>query len=127
VKERRFIALVDVPDAASGNTARRRIAGLLDDRETVVVASFLAGEGEAVTENSFTLSELDQLARDVLSGERRAITSPALARKLSAFALVLSRVSHAANAFNTIEGFDGRDLRHPGDRPTAAGDEDHEN
>lgn len=115
--------IVDVPDTASGDTSRRRIAGLLDDRETLFVAAMIAGADQASIELTAKLAELQQLAEDVLSGEPRAKTAPGLARKLSAFALVLFRVCHAANAFNTIGGFDDGRLDHSDDREPAAADE----
>jgi hypothetical protein len=120
VIEMRYIALVDVPDLGSGNTARRRYAVLVEDRETIVVASRLPGEIEAVTELQFKLADAEQLARDCLAGERRAVTMPGLVRRLSAFALVLSRVCHAANAFQHIEGW--HDSGDPDDRAEAEGD-----
>ncbi len=116
----RFTVIAAVPDIASGNTARQRLAGLAADRETVVVASQLAGEETAEAELTFTLGEAGALCAAVLSGDRRAGTTPGLARKLSAFALVMFRVCSAANALQHIEGFDG----YPDDRETAPHDAD---
>lgn len=122
--------LVNVPDIGSGNTARHRIAGLLSpDCEILVVASALAGEEGAKVELTAPLADLERLALAVFSGERRAVTEPGLARKLSAFALVLSRVCHAANAFQRLEVFTDDDGQAQaagpdGNRAAAADDAD---
>lgn len=98
----------------------RRVVGLLDDRETVAIAQMVAGEPVAQTELSFRLTDAQRLAEAVLAGDRRAMTTPGLARMLSATAALLFRVSHAAGAFQTIEELYG-DADHRGDRGEEAG------
>lgn len=117
----RVVIHVSVPDFASGDMRLHRMAGLLSNLETIVVATAPADADQVAAELTFTISDAVKLAEAVLGGERRAVTTPGLARRLSAFALVLFRVCHAANALQNIGGFDERD--DGGDRATAAGDE----
>lgn len=117
--------LVDVADLASGGGPdghQRRVVGLLDDRETVTVARMVAGDSLAEPELSFLLTDAVLLAKAVLAGDRRAMTTPGLARTLSATAAMLFRVSNAAGALQKIEGFDG-DAELCGDRGEETGDE----
>lgn len=117
---------VDVGNLAAGtgpNGHFRRVAGLLDDRETVVVATMVAGQGQCNAELAFALADAVRLAEAVLAGDRRAMTTPGLARTLSATAALLFRVSLAAGALQKQEGFDG-DADYSGDRSETAGDED---
>lgn len=100
----------------------RRVVGLLGDNETVAIALMVAGEPVAQAELGFSLTDGLRLAEAVLAGDRRAMTTPGLARMLSATAALLFRVSQAAGAFQTIEGFDG-DAEHSCDRGQEAGDE----
>ena len=117
------LILAEVPDLISGNTARRRFAALAEDRETIAVAAGQAGDAYAEREHELSHGDAQKLAEAVLSGDRRAVTTPGLARKLSAFALVLFRVCRAANALQHIEGFDDGFGGHPDDREAATGDE----
>ncbi len=117
------IDVANLASEAGPNGHFRRVAGLLDDRETVAIATMVAGQHVAETELSFRLTDALRLAEAVLAGDRRAMTTPGLARTLSATAALLFRVSHAAGAFQTFEGFDG-DADHRGDRGEEAGDED---
>ncbi|GAA2871779.1 hypothetical protein GGQ99_000984 [Aminobacter niigataensis] len=116
---------VDVANLAAGAGPRghfRRVVGLLDDRQTVAIATMVSGQAVAEHELSFRLDDGLRLAEAVLAGDRRAMTQPGLARTLSATAALLFRVSHAAGAFQTIEGFDG-DAEYRGDRGQETGDE----
>ena len=118
--------LVDVADLAAGGGRdghQRRVVGLLDDRETVTVARMVAGAGLAEPELSFHLADAVLLAEAVLAGDRRAMTTPGLARTLSATAAMLFRVSNAAGALQKIEGFYG-DADVASDRGEEAGDGD---
>ncbi|MBS9720058.1 hypothetical protein JYU29_05070 [Tianweitania sp. BSSL-BM11] len=83
---------VQVPDAVSKDTGRIRIAGLTPDSRIIVVASLKAGDTIADHEFSFGLDDGMRLAEACLSGDRRALTSPGLARKLSATLAILFRV-----------------------------------
>ncbi len=103
----------------------RRVAGMLDDRETVAIAVMKAGETVATTEFQFKLGDVAQLAEQCLAGNSRALTTPGLARILSASLAVLFRVAHAAGAFQQHGDFDGGDAGYLGDQPEAGGDEDH--
>lgn len=94
--------LVDVADAQSRDTTRRRVAGLVDD-ETIAIATMMAGDRTAVGELEFSLSDMVRLSEGCLSGSQRALTTPGLARKLSATVAVLFRVAVAAGAI-TGEG-----------------------
>jgi len=120
-----LIVFVDVGDLAAGGGPeghQRRLVGLLDDRETVTVARMVAGNSLAEPELSFRLTDAVRLAEAVLAGDRRAMTTPGLARTLSATAAMLFRVSNAAGALQKIEGFDG-DAELCSDRGQESGDE----
>lgn len=72
-----------------------RVAGLLDDAETVAVATMRAGADKATQELSFTLAEGVRLAEACLAGNERALTTPGLARILASTTAILFRVSVA--------------------------------
>lgn len=118
-----FVDVANLAADAGPDGHFRRVVGLLDDRETVAIAQMVAGQAVAETELSFRLTHALRLAEAVLAGDRRAMTTPGLARTLSATAALLFRVSHAAGAFQTFEGFDG-DAEFPGDRGEEAGHAD---
>jgi len=98
-----------------------RVAGLLDDNETVAVATTRPGAEEGVEELSFTLTEAVHLAEQCLAGHERALTTPGLARILSATVAILFRVSLAGG---TIQQKDAGGHGHSPDRADAAADED---
>ncbi|TDR35717.1 hypothetical protein [Aquamicrobium defluvii] len=118
----RLTVHVEVPDLAGGEGARR-VAGVLDDLETICVALKAGGEEQAVSEFSFSIGEAAALSRACLSGDRRALTTPGLARILSASVAVLFRVAHHAGAFRHGD-LDERDAGHDDDRQQAGRDED---
>lgn len=116
----------DVPNLAAGAGDKghfRRVAGVLSDRETLGVATLTAGDANGDLELSFSLAHAGRLADACLAGDRRALTTPGLARMLSATVAVLLRVSHAAGAFQTIEDFDVGDAGLLHDQQEAEGDE----
>lgn len=117
---------VDVPDALAASNSSgnyRRVAGMLDDNQTVVVATMVAGGRTADTEFSFKLGDAVALAETALTGDRRALTTPGLARILSATAAILFRVSLAAGAVQRLGDIHERDGGDHPDRDEAAGDE----
>jgi hypothetical protein len=114
---------VQVPDAVSKDASRIRIAGLAHENSTIVVASMKAGDTIADHEFSFLLGEGLQLAEACLSGNRHALTSPGLARKLSATVAILFRVSVQSGAIQQQGNIDDGDGLQP-DRSKARGDED---
>ena len=120
---RMLTVTVDVPNLAAGATSARRVAGFLDDNATVAVAAMLAGDKIVTPEAEFNLGEALALSEACLSGDRRALTTPGLARILSASVAVLFRVSHAAGAFQH-EGMNERDAGLLHDQQEAGGDED---
>lgn len=120
---RAMTVTVDVPNLAAGATSARRVAGILDDNATVAVAAMLAGDKIVTPEMEFNLGEALALSEACLSGDRRALTTPGLARILSASVAVLFRVSHAAGAFELGENDDG-DAGFLHDQQEAGGDED---
>jgi hypothetical protein len=114
---------VDVPNLAAGAVSARRVAGILDDNATVAVAAMHTGDKIVTPEVEFNLGEALALSEACLSGDRRALTTPGLARILSASVAVLFRVSHAAGAFEQ-EGGNERDAGFHDNRAEAGGDED---
>lgn len=117
--------MADVPDLTAAVPAAhlRRVVGLLDDDQTVVVAKHVAGQNTAETEISFALGHAAELAHACLAGNRRALTTPGLARILSSTVAVLLRVSLAAGGVkSTGELHDGH-AGHGDDRGAAAADE----
>lgn len=115
--------MVDVADATvPPTTGRRRIVALLPGERAVAVATMTAGGSQAETELTFTLAEAEAAARAALSGDRRALTRPGLARILCAATTLLFRVAIEAGAI-IQEGSDddGGNAGHSGDRPQAAG------
>lgn len=116
---------VDVADLAKGAGESghfRRVVCLSEDGAALTVATMTAGEDMATHELTFRLDQAQALVDRVLSGDRRAMTTPGLARILSATAAFLFRVSHAAGAIQPI--FGERDDGHLRDQPAAGGDED---
>lgn len=115
---------VTVPDLRSRDTSVSRVAGLLPDGETIAVARLVSGEADAVRELQFNLGDVLQLAHDALSGSERALTSPGLARKLSATVAILFRVAVDRGAIQQLDtdAADGPDLSD--DRGAAGDDED---
>lgn len=115
--------MVDVPDRAIANPAEqfRRVAALAHDNTAIVVATMVAGEANARHEHSYQLGYAAALAEACLSGDRRALTTPGLARILSSAVAVLFRVSLAAGSIQRED--DGHDSN-AGDRREAAPDED---
>lgn len=102
----------------------RRVVGLLDDQATIVVATMVAGESEARTEISYTLSQGVDLALACLAGNRRALTTPGLARILSSTVALLLRVSLASGGLSQTGDFLHDGHGDAGDREEAAGHED---
>lgn len=125
---RQLAYLVDVPDRHSRDTARRRVAGLLPDGETIAVASMQAGDRTAVSELEFPLGETLVLAEACLGGDQRALTTPGLTRRLSATLAILFRVAVERGAI--IEQQEPRDAADGSgdfaDRDEAADDGDHD-
>lgn len=120
---------LDVADLAKGAGEGghfRRVVALSEDGTSLIVATMTAGEGVATTELTFRLDEARALAERVLSGDRRAMTRPGLARILSATAALLFRVSLAAGAIQETPEPAGGGERdgHLRDQPAAGGDED---
>ena len=115
---------VDVRDLARQGLGARRIAGLIEDRETLAVCSITEGDRIATPEFEFSLAEALALSEACLSGDRRALTTPGLARILSATVAVLFRVSLAAGAMQRQEVPDGGDVGYLDDQQEAGGDED---
>ncbi len=118
---------VDVADLAKGAGEGghfRRVVALSEDGTSLVVATMTAGEGVATTELTFRLDEARALAERVLSGDRRAMTQPGLARILSATAALLFRVSLAAGAIQETPDGGGERDGHLRDQPAADADED---
>ncbi len=113
--------LVNVPDQAA--PGRRRVAGLLDDNQTIVVASMLEGGTIAELELSFRLCDAVAIAEAALAGDRRAMTTPGLARILSTTAAILFRVSLHAGGLQQLGEIDERGGGHEIDRDEAAADE----
>ncbi len=113
--------LCDVP--AGPDSPLRRVAGLLDDNETIGVATCAQGSNVADAEILFKLHEAQKLAEAVLAGNDRAKTTPGLGRILSASVAVLCRVSLAAGALAEIPDGESDGRGDLGDRETAAGDE----
>jgi hypothetical protein len=123
---RAYTVIADVPDRAAVDDGKgnfRRTVGYFDDRQTIAVARMVAGEKVAETELIFTIGEAISLAEKALSGDRRALTTPGLARILSASVALLSRVSLTAGAFEPITHGETADERSDGDRCQAAGAE----
>lgn len=117
---------VDVPNLAAGTGPdgfARRVVGLLDDRETVAIAIMKAGDALAEPEFTFKLADAVALAERALAGDRRALTTPGLARILSASAALLFRVSQAAGAIQATGHHDGTGSGHLDDQQEARGDE----
>lgn len=119
--------LVDVEDRTGEVKAAhlRRVVGLMPDNETVVVAAMVAGAGQAKTETAYTLAEAVEIAEACLSGERRALTTPGLARILSSAVAILFRVSLSRGGLQPL-GPGNHDERHAGflhDQLEAGGDE----
>jgi hypothetical protein len=116
--------LADVQDLAAAVPAaqHRRVAGLLDDNLTIVVAKMTAGDNIAHPELSFELVDALRLANAALAGHRRALTTPGIARKLSATVAILFRVCLTAGAIqgDFLLERGGGDA---GDRDEAAADE----
>jgi hypothetical protein len=102
----------------------RRVAGVLDGGEAIAVCSILDGDRIATPEAEFSLGDAAALADACLAGDRRALTTPGLARILSASVAVLFRVSIAAGVLQRTEDFDGGDAGHLDDQPEAGGEED---
>ena len=114
--------MVDVPDLMQ--PGRRRVAGLLDDNKTLAIGTMVEGRSEGSLELSCELAEALALAKGALSGDRRSLTNPGLARKLSATVAVLFRVCQTAGAIiPENEGGDGG-TGHGGDRTAAPDDGD---
>ena len=117
------VGRADGPSGPAGH--HRRVAGLLPGNSAIGVARVTAGDETGLCELSFEIGEAAALAEQVLAGDRRAITTPGLARILSATAAVLFRVAHAAGALDHQPAFEEPDGRgDPDDRGEAAGDED---
>lgn len=101
-----------------------RVAGMLDDRRSVAVATLPLGQTVAAVELEFDLGDAMRLCDRCLSGDARALTTPGLARILSATAALLFRVSVAAGAIETEEPDDGNCELDAIDRDETQGDED---
>jgi hypothetical protein len=102
----------------------RRVAGVLDGGAHIAVCSILDGDRIATSETEFSFADARLLAEACLAGDRRALTTPGLARILSSAVAVLFRVSFAAGAFQRLEEPDERDAGYLDDQPEAGGDED---
>lgn len=117
--------IADVQDLSAPQPALqlRRVVGKLDDQQTIVVATMTSGESTARAELSFRIDEAAALAHACLAGNRRALTTPGLARILSSTVALLLRVSLASGGLQQSGGFlhDGHD--DGGDRAEAAADE----
>lgn len=129
--------LVNVP--AGPKTPLRRVAGIMEDGRSFAVATMAEGSNVADTEFAFELGEAVTLSETILAGDRRAMTTPGLARILSATVAVLFRVAAEAGAIKpdgpppatsearslragqSDEEADGRGVS--GDRGEAAADE----
>lgn len=95
---RQISVLASVPDGFSRDTTRVRVVGMLDDG-SFAVAVMTAGAGQAEAENEFRIDDVVKLAEACLSGDRRALTQPGLARYLCGAVLVLAKAGHAAGIF----------------------------
>jgi hypothetical protein len=119
-----FAPIVDVENVAGDARGQhlRRLCGWLEDQRTLAIASIAMGEEAATIEMQFTIDEAHALALAAFAGDRRALTSPGIARKLSATVAILFRVCHAAGALQNIGVGDdgGGDCGH---RDEAADDE----
>lgn len=120
-----FAPIVDVENVVGEARGHhlRRVAGLMEDDRTVAVAAMATGETSATIEFTFDLAEAHALALAALSGDRRAMTTPGLARKLSATVAILFRVCLATGGLQQEDGHDGGGGGHGGDRDAAADDE----
>ncbi|CDX54527.1 hypothetical protein MPL1032_190135 [Mesorhizobium plurifarium] len=121
---RALTVAVDVRDLTRAGVGARRIAGVLDDNQTIAVCAMQDGDRIATPENEFSLADAKLLAEACLSGDRRALTTPGLARILSSTVAVLFSVSTAAGAFQRIEDPDGGDAGYLDDQPEAGSEED---
>lgn len=101
-----------------------RVVGVFDDRQRVAVATLPLGSNNAAVELEFDLGDAMRLCDRCLSGDARALTTPGLARILSATAALLFRVSVAAGAIETEEPDDGNGGLDEIDRDETQGDED---
>lgn len=95
---------VRVPLAFRKGSDTMRVAGLLDDDTTVVVATMTPEAELATPELAFELAQALQIAEACLAGHTCALTTPGLARILSATVAILFRVSLAAGAIAKIQG-----------------------
>ncbi|MDG4894641.1 hypothetical protein P9272_13770 [Mesorhizobium sp. WSM4976] len=121
---RALTVYVDVRDLARQGVGARRVAGVIDGGEKVAVASILDGDRVATPELEFSFADALTLAEACLSGDRRALTTPGLARYLSAAVAVLFRVSCAAGALQRQGDFDGGDAGYLDNRTETGPDED---
>lgn len=99
-----------------------RVAGLLDDNQTIAVATTRPGAAEATEEITFALGEAVHLAEQCLAGHERALTTPGLARILSATIAILFRISIAGGSIQQ-QNEDAGAYGHRDDRTEAAADE----
>lgn len=99
-----FAPLVDVENLAGDVRGQhlRRVAGHLDDMCTLAIASMTVGTDIADIELRFDINEAHALALAALSGDRRALTTPGIARKLSATVAILFRVCLASGGLQHI-------------------------
>lgn len=101
-----------------------RVAGFLDDGETIAIATMAEGASRATHELSCRIGDVAQLAEACLAGNERALTTPGLARMLAATTALLFRVALTSGGIekrlnHEDAGIDG----HCGDREEAAADE----
>ncbi|RWI96075.1 hypothetical protein [Mesorhizobium sp.] len=121
---RAMAVYVDVRNLAKDGVGARRIAGVIDGGELVAVAAIQDGDRTATPELEFSFADALTLAEACLSGDRRALTTPGLARYLSATVAVLFRVSCAAGALQRLGEADGGDAGYLDDRTETGPDED---
>lgn len=81
-----------------------RVAGFTDDSERISIATMEPGSNAGTHELTFTLGQALEIAEHCLAGNPRALTTPGLARILSATVALLFRVSMAAGAITTVRG-----------------------
>ena len=94
-----FTALASVP--VDGEAGTKRLVGLAQGDQTIVVAKQREGRPDAAElELSIEVCDAIELAQQCLAGDRRALTSPGLARKLAATVTVLAQAGLAAGTIS---------------------------
>lgn len=104
---KRVQVLHATPDLTATGGGVLRFVGMLDDNRSLAIATMPAArpqDYQAKAELQFELGEAVRLAQACLAGDRRALTTPGLARVLAGTVLALAKIAESGQALERADG-----------------------